>query len=182
MTFTKLLFQRIGTLEAGAMLAVLLLAGSAFVSPLQAQSTPTPDNAATTGNTAAAAHASNHYKPNRFSHRATAYYNVYWGIDLLSVKAVESGELIRFSYRVLDADKAKALNEKTTEPSLIAPDARIRLSIPSLEKVGKLRQSSTPEVGKSYWMAFSNPGRKVKPGDRVDVVIGQFRATGLIVE
>jgi hypothetical protein len=31
-------------------------------------------------------------------------------------------------------------------------------------------------------MAFSNSGRRVKKGDRVDVVIGQFRATGLIVE
>ncbi len=53
---------------------------------------------------------------------------------------------------------------------------------PTLEKVGQLRQSSTPEPGKSYWMAFSNPGRRVKRGDRVDVVIGQFRADKLVVE
>jgi len=33
-----------------------------------------------------------------------------------------------------------------------------------------------------YWMAFSNKGRLVKRGDRVDVVIGQFRAEGLTVE
>jgi hypothetical protein len=58
----------------------------------------------------------------------------------------------------------------------------VKLVIPSLEKVGQLRQSSTPEAGKSYWMAFSNPGRTVKRGDRVDVIIGQFRAAGLVVE
>jgi hypothetical protein len=45
-----------------------------------------------------------------------------------------------------------------------------------------LRQSSTPIAGKSYWMAFSNPSRTVKRGDRVDIEIGQFRAEGLVVE
>jgi len=54
--------------------------------------------------------------------------------------------------------------------------------VPSLEKVGKLRQSSTPQAGKSYWMAFSNKGRLVKRGDRVNVVIGKFRADGLVVD
>jgi hypothetical protein len=31
-------------------------------------------------------------------------------------------------------------------------------------------------------MAFSNPRRTVKPGDRVNVVIGRFHADGLVVE
>jgi hypothetical protein len=110
------------------------------------------------------------------------YYGVVWGVDSLGVKLVESGEIIRFTYRVLDADKAKALNDKKVEPSLIDPQAGVKLVVPSLEKVGQLRQSSTPEAGKSYWMAFSNQGRLVKRGDRVNVVIGQFRADGLVVE
>jgi len=73
------------------------------------------------------------------------------------------------------------LNDKKLEPSLIDPAAGVKLVIPSLEKVGQLRQSSTPEAGKSYWMAFSNKGRLVKRGHRVDVVIGSFRAQGLEV-
>ena len=122
------------------------------------------------------------YQPNRFSKRAGVYYGLIWGVDSLGVKAVESGEIIRFSYRVLDAGKAKALNDKKAEPSLIDPQAGVQLVVPSLEQVGQLRQSSTPEAGKSYWMAFSNSGRLVKRGDRVSVVIGQFRADGLVVE
>jgi hypothetical protein len=51
-----------------------------------------------------------------------------------------------------------------------------------MDKIGKLRQSSTPEAGKSYWMAFSNKGRLVKRGHRVSVVIGKFRADGLVVD
>jgi hypothetical protein len=105
-----------------------------------------------------------------------------WGVDSLSARWTESGEVIRFSYRVLDAEKAKSLNDKKNEPSLIDPRARVRLVVPSMEKIGQLRQSATPENGKVYWMAFSNKGRLVKRGDRVDVVIGQFRAEGLTVE
>jgi len=65
---------------------------------------------------------------------------------------------------------------------LIDPKAGVQLVVPSMEKIGQLRQSSTPEVGKSYWMAFSNKGRLVKRGDRVNVVIGKFRADGLVVD
>jgi hypothetical protein len=31
-------------------------------------------------------------------------------------------------------------------------------------------------------MIFANPGKQVKPGQRVDVVIGAFRAASLTVE
>jgi hypothetical protein len=110
------------------------------------------------------------------------YYGLVWGVDELSVKSVESGEIIRFTFRVLDADKAKPLNDKKYEPSLIDPQAGVKLVVPALEQVGQLRQSGTPEAGKSYWMAFSNKGRVVKRGDRVSVVIGQFRADGLVVD
>jgi len=58
----------------------------------------------------------------------------------------------------------------------------VGLVVPNLEKIGQLRQSARPEAGKLYWMAFSNKGRLVKRGDHIDVVIGGFKAQGLIVE
>ncbi len=122
------------------------------------------------------------HTPNPVSKRAKLYYDLIWGVDSLTLRYAESGEMIRFSYRVLDPAKAKPLNDQHNEPSLIDPKAGVKLVIPSLEKVGKLRQSSSPEAGKMYWMAFSNKGRLVKPGDRVNVVIGKFQANGLIVE
>ena len=114
--------------------------------------------------------------------QAYRYYEGVWGVDSLSVKYTESGEIIRFSYRILEPEKAAALNDKKSEPSLIDPQAGVNLVIPEMEKVGKLRQSSTPIAGKQYWMAFSNSGRRVRPGDRVDIVIGSFHANGLVVE
>jgi hypothetical protein len=162
-----------------------IVAGGIIIAPVQAQTaTSAGQPQAQAKNTArpAAVSAPIHYTPNRYPKRATSYYALFWGIDIPRVKAVESGELIRFSYNVLDGNKASVLNDKKAEPHLIFPDAGIRLSVPSLEKVGQLRQSSTPEAGMSYWMAFSNPGRRVKRGDRVNIVIGQFYANGLIVE
>lgn len=123
-----------------------------------------------------------HYKPSRFSKRAEEYYRLIWGVDSLTVKYAESGEMIRFSYRILDPAKAKLLNDKKVAPSLVDPQAGVKLVIPSLENVGQLRQSMPPEAGKSYWMAFSNKGRFVKRGDHVSVIIGDFHADGLIVD
>lgn len=122
------------------------------------------------------------YQPNHFPKRANMYYEGVWGIDSLAVRSAESGELIRFNYRVLNPAKAKQLNDKSAEPSLIDPKAGVKLVVPSLEKVGQLRQSSEPIEGKTYWMAFSNKGGPVKRGDRVNIVIGKFHADNLVVE
>jgi hypothetical protein len=122
------------------------------------------------------------YLPNRFAGRAGIYYKAVWGIDSLTVKLAESGEIVRFSWRVLDPELAKALNEKASEPSLEDPQAGVSLVVPSMENIGKLRQESSPDAGKSYWMVFSNKGRRVKRGDHVNVVIGKFRANGLGVD
>ena len=149
--------------------------------PAASSSTPAVQTKSAPQSSPAAA-APRRFRPNQPPKRAEEYYGLIWGVDSLHVKSMESGELIRFTYRVLDATKADALNDKKSEPSLIDPQAGVRLEIPQLEKVGKLRQSNSPEAGKSYWMAFSNKGRLVKTGDHVSVVIGKFRADGLVVE
>lgn len=123
-----------------------------------------------------------HYSRSRFPKRAEMYYESVWGIDSLTVKAVESGELIRFSYRILDPSKATVFNDKRLEAFLESPKAHARLVIPTLEKVGQLRQYNNPESGKSYWMGFSNPHLTVKRGDTVNIVIGRFHASGLRVQ
>lgn len=141
-----------------------------------------PQTVSPAGSSTPSASTHMHYQPNRFAGRAGKYYQLIWGVDSLSLKYTESGEVIRFSYRVLDPSKARVLNDKKNEPTLIDSMAGVKLVVPTLDKVGQLRQSSTPEAGKSYWMAFSNKGRLVKKGDHVDVLIGQFRAEGLVVD
>ncbi len=172
--FRKNLLQRLSITNLNLAACAALLSVSALVlhaqSPADAPVKPIRTSTPT------------HYRPNPFPKRAQSYYGIVWGLDSLSVKAVESGALIRFSYRVLDPEKATILNDKKIDAFLESPSENVRLSIPSLEKVGQLRQATTEESGKAYWMAFSNPRRTVKRGDHVNVVIGKFHAEGLIVE
>ncbi len=137
--------------------------------------------ATTPAKSPAAAGKPERFQVDRLQKRADMYYVGVWGIDSLEVKYTESGEMIRFSYRVVDPEKAVALNDKKVEPVLEDPQSGVKLKIPQMENVGKLRQSSEPKVGMSYWMAFSNTGRRVRPGHRVDIVVGHFRAQGLVV-
>ena len=159
-------------------LAAILLASSIAFSGVQ----PAPPQSTQNASQPVPAPAWQGSQVNRLSRRAEMYYEGAWGVGELRVKATESGELIRFNYRVLDPGKAVELNDKKAEPELIDSQAGVKLEVPQMEKVGKLRQSSTPKVGMTYWMAFSNPTRAVKRGHRVDVIIGQFRAYGLVVE
>jgi hypothetical protein len=114
--------------------------------------------------------------------KAIRQYQLIWGIDNILVKQVASGSLVRFSYRVVDPNKARILNDEKLTPQLIDEASRAALQIPVMDKVGKLRQTATPESGREYWMVFSNKGGYVKPGNRVSVVIGNFQLHGLIVQ
>lgn len=164
-------------LKVGRLLALVLVSG-VFAFSAAAQ---TPTQAAPNSSTDAKKAAPIRFVPS-IPRRAQMYYQGVWGVDEMRVKQAESGELIRFTWRVLDPEKAKLLNDKKLQPTLIDMTRGVQLVVPTMEKVGQLRQSSTPEAGKSYWMAFSNSGRPVKRGDRVTVVIGQFKAEGLMVE
>ena len=163
------------SLIAGALLLLPLLAQASVdsvpsSSPAAAESSATP-----TGKTSP-------YRPTGTPERAKAYYQSAWGIDNLLVRATASGNLIRFSYRVTSPAQAKPLASKEATPYLYGQRSNAVLQVPVMDKVGDLRQSGTQEAGQSYWMVFSNKGNLVRSGDRVDVFIGAFHATGLVVE
>jgi hypothetical protein len=170
----------LGLETAAAMLLAGILPGGILVSPAQ---TAAPVQSAVPAAKPAAALTPFRNQPNRIAIREAAYYESVWGIGDPTIKAVESGVILRFSYRVLDPEKARALHDKKLNPVLVSPEKGISLVIPTMEKVGQLRQAPQNIVpGESYWMAFSNSGRLLKPGDRVDIVIGNFHARGLLVE
>ncbi len=116
------------------------------------------------------------------STRQALMYRRLWGLEDIHVRVTASGSLVRLSYRVVDAGKAATLNDKKATPYLIDEKNGRALQVPLLEKVGLLRQVPTPLNGREYWMAFSNKGRFVKRGSRVEVLIGKVRISGLIVE
>ena len=127
-------------------------------------------------------HATSPFRQQRQSTKAQNFYLSRWGIEDLRVHSTNAGGLIRFSYRVVNPELAGALNDKRNTPQLYCERTRVALQVPVMDKVGALRQAMPPEAGKEYWMVFSNKGNFVKPGDRVDVQIGSFRADGLMVD
>jgi len=116
------------------------------------------------------------------SPRADRMYSLIWGIRDMHVRETASGSIIRFSYRIVDPAKAKVLNDPKLNPVLIDSNSGDKLTVPETENAGKLRQVADPEEGREYWMVFLNNNRFVKPGSKVDIKIGTFRADGLVVE
>src|SRR5579871_5959463 len=127
------------------LLAALLAGGALMVSakpadggqsPTTAQSAP-PAQAApqAQSSTPQAQPASSPWRGrqlNGLSRRAETYYEGMWGVTELRVKTAESGEMIRFNYRVVDPEKAAILNSKKSEPELLDPQAGVKLQVPQM--------------------------------------------------
>ncbi len=184
--------RTVGLHSFGRKLKTLLtsLVAAALVVPALPRAADSPEAAPPTGATAPGASApapSNARKP--ATHRAATmnqkakdYYQGAWGVDRLKVSYVASGTLIRFTYRVSEPAQAAVLTDRNATPVLYSPRTRAMLSVPTMEKIGQLRQTGKLVAGQEYWIAFSNKGNLVKPGDRVNVAVGRFHADGLVVE
>jgi hypothetical protein len=105
-----------------------------------------------------------------------------WGIKITRIRRSANNHMIDYRYRVLDANKATDLFKRQIKPHLIHQRTEKVLSVPETAKLGPLRNSNTPQAGKIYWMFFGNAGNLVKAGDKVTVVIGDFRVENLVVE
>jgi len=105
-----------------------------------------------------------------------------WGVELLGVRQTAAGYMLELRYRVMDPAKARPLFERKTKPLLVDEASGATFAVPTPPKTGALRNSNPPLAGHTYWMFFANPGGFVKPGRRVSVVIGDFRADGLVVQ
>lgn len=106
-----------------------------------------------------------------------------WGIKILSIRQSANGYMLDFRYRVIDPDKASLLLSRKEKPYLIDQASGARFMVPSAPKVGPLRQTAIkPIADRNYFILFANPGKYVKPGNRVTVVIGEFRVQNLVVE
>ncbi len=105
-----------------------------------------------------------------------------WGIELVAMRSTAAGHMVDFRYKVLDAKKAAPLFKRQTKPYLIHQESGKALAVPNTAKIGSLRNSNTPQNGRTYWMFFGNHHRLIKKGDMVTVAIGDFKVTDIKVE
>lgn len=105
-----------------------------------------------------------------------------WGVRVIGIRTTAAGYMLDFRYRILDADKATPILNRKTKPELIVEHNGTKLYVPVTSKIGPLRQSAKfVKEDKNYYMFFANPGRYVQPGDKVTVVIGDFKAEHITV-
>jgi hypothetical protein len=174
--------ERLGVSRLALLAVMWLPAPAALAQSVPAASGPATAAPAKASGVTPASKTSPYRVAAKLTPKAQTYYATAWGVDKLSVRYTSSGNLIRFSYRVTDAQRATALSAKASPPYLVGQKNSVVLQVPVMEKIGQLRQTAAPVVGQEYWMAFSNKGNHVKPGDRVNVMIGSFHVEGLMVE
>lgn len=105
-----------------------------------------------------------------------------WGISVAAMQTAAAGNMVDFRYKVLDAKKAADLFSKKVRPYLIHEKTGKVLAVPRTAKVGPLMSSYHPKEDRIYWMFFGNQAKLVQPGDKVTVVIGDFRAENITVQ
>ena len=107
-----------------------------------------------------------------------------WGVKLISLNLTSAGFMMDFRFRVLDADKALSLFDHRIKPYVVAESSNIKLPVPMAAKVGAMRPTNRGKnikADKNYYMIFANPDRHVKSGEKVTVIIGDFKVEHLRV-
>ena len=85
----------------------------------------------------------------------------------------------------MNPTKAHPIVDRRNKPYMIVQATWEKLAVPSYPKVGPLRQTTRfgkPKRWKVYFILFANPGKTVKQGDKVTVVIGDFKMGNLVVQ
>ncbi|MCB2183357.1 MAG: hypothetical protein KQH63_15090 [Desulfobulbaceae bacterium] len=107
-----------------------------------------------------------------------------WGIRPESLRLSAAGHILDFRYKVTDPKKAvKIMHDPKLKTYLMDQASGLKLAVPSTPKIGSLRQTDMePDAGRIYFSLFSNPNGFVKVGNKVTVVMGEFKAEDLVVE
>ena len=106
-----------------------------------------------------------------------------WGIRVIGIRRTAADYMLDFRFRMLDPEKAAAIMDRKIKPHLIVEKNGRKLQVPVSAKIGPLRQSPKfAKVDRNYFMFFANPGRDVKAGDKVTLVIGDFKHEHIVVE
>lgn len=108
-----------------------------------------------------------------------------FGVKLAGVRLSGNGYLVDVRYQVLDPVKAQPLLDRKLRPVLIDESTGNRFYVPAPPIVGALRQTARNKVvhtDRTYFMLFANPDRRLQPGSRVTLYLGDLKFANLQVE
>ena len=107
-----------------------------------------------------------------------------WGVEVIGISRTAGGFMLDFRFRVLDVKKALPLFDHRIQPYVTAEKSGINLPVPVGAKTGAMRPTNRGQnikADKTYYMIFANPDTHLEVGDKVSVVIGDFRVEHLTV-
>lgn len=106
-----------------------------------------------------------------------------WGVEPLHVRLTAGNNMLDFRYLVVDKAKAEKLVNRKVKPFLLNEQTGGKVFVPDQPKIGSLRHTGNKlEVGRTYFALFGNPGMTIKRGDKVTVVMADYRMEHLSVE
>ena len=105
------------------------------------------------------------------------------GIKPLGVLLTAAGTMLQFRYLVVDPERSRPVFDQKNKTYLVDEGSGTNFGVYTDTKFGPMRSSSRePMAGKEYFILFTNPGRVVKRGDKVTVVIGDYKIERVTVE
>jgi hypothetical protein len=102
-----------------------------------------------------------------------------FGIRVERLRLAAGGHILDFRYRVLDSSKSAGLLRPGTSAYLMPDKAPVRLDPIPLPAAAP---QPLDRSGGENAALFGNPGRLLRRGDRVTLVLGGFRASGLTIQ
>lgn len=105
-----------------------------------------------------------------------------WGIEIVGIRSTAADYMLDFRYKVVDAEKAEALFRRKSRPQLIDQESGAKMNVYSSPKTGPMRSTNKPRAGKNYFILFANPGKYIQVGNKVTVVIDDFKIEDIVVQ
>jgi len=100
------------------------------------------------------------------------------GVRLVYVAVTGGGGLIDLRFQVIDPDKANAVHEKDTPPTIV--DEATGLVVNEL-LMGHMH-TAPYTAGQTYYLIFENPGNIVQSGGEVSILLGDAQVDHVIVK
>lgn len=106
-----------------------------------------------------------------------------WGVEVLSLRSTAAGYFLDLRYRVLDPLKAQSLADSKKEAYVLDPASQAKTIVAEGPTVGQLRERGRPLIAdKVYSIVFANPAKRIGPGMKVTLVVGDLRLDNVEVQ
>jgi hypothetical protein len=108
-----------------------------------------------------------------------------YGIQIEGLHLTAAGSMLDFRYRVSDARKAAPILDGKMKPYLLDEVRGAKLDVPDTPVLGRIRQTARNGkilADRTYFIMFGNPGKALRSGDKVTLLLGEVKITDLTVE